>query len=254
MTAAAPALTLSFVLLLQDASHADVQAAMPSIAAACEEQLNGPFSDFYGGKYSVRAGTSATDRRPGEIAVNLQNAIPEAPTAMGFHQVTNGVPDVEIGLNTVTGLTSGPEALSVVVSHEILETSLDPGANRWADRGDGTMCALEACDRVEQTTYAATNGVAVSNFLLPAAFLPGAVGPYDFLNRTTSANQILGGGYDIECTTPSDEHDVSAARAALGVANPPGPARRFVGEPLEGGQLARKSSPYSRTSRRGIRL
>jgi hypothetical protein len=252
--ATAPLFTLSFVLLLQDATRTDVQAALPSIAAACEEQLNVNFAPYYGGHFSVRAGVSATDRQPGEIAVNLQTSIPEAPGALGFHQDTNGVPDVEIGLDTVTGLTSGSEALSVVVSHEILETSLDPGANRWADRGDGTMCALEACDQVEQTTYNASNEVAVSNFLLPAAWIPGAVGPYDFLNMTTSGSQILAGGYVIICTTPTDEHNVQAARAALGVAAMPEEARRFVGDPLEGARLIRKSSPYSRTSRRGIKF
>jgi hypothetical protein len=46
---------------------------------------------------SVRVASSPTDRLAGEVAVNFRDTIPEAPGALAYHQVTNGVPDIEIG-------------------------------------------------------------------------------------------------------------------------------------------------------------
>lgn len=245
---------MKFVFLNLGTNRSDVDAALPSIAAAIAEQLNGPFSAAHGGTYSVRVGSSPTDFQPDEVKVNIRDSIPEAPGAAGYHQNSSGVPDIEIGLDTVDSMTSGASSLSVVLSHECLEAALDPGANRWADQGNGVMSALEACDRVEESNYAASNGVSVSNFLLPAAFQPGAPAPWDYMNVTTSPNQIAQGGYDIQCSSPSDAHDVTAS---AGVGAPHGKmlhGPRFIGELPTGHRLARKSSPYSRTTRRGVKL
>src|ERR1700722_19822955 len=74
---------------------------------------------------SVRVAASPTDRQPNEIACNFRDTIPEAPDALAYHQVTNGVPDIEIGCDLFSTLSSGSEALSVGVSHEVFETKRD---------------------------------------------------------------------------------------------------------------------------------
>jgi hypothetical protein len=147
-----PTKTLSFVLLNQD-EGTDVTNFLPQLAAAANEGL-AIFSQFHGGSYTVRAGTSPSDRQPGEIAVNIRKAVATDPSgALGWHQVTNGVPDVELPFDTMSGLTGDSNALDVVATHEIFETSGDPGANQLADNLNGKVSAKETCDRVEDVTF-----------------------------------------------------------------------------------------------------
>ncbi len=56
--------------------------------------------------------------------------------------------------------------------------------------------ALEAADRVEGFTDYEIDGVALEDFSLPAAFLDGASGPWDFKNKLT-ANVVAPGGYQL---------------------------------------------------------
>lgn len=227
-----------------------------TIRDALTEQLNTSYSDFYGGNYHVRVGT-IQDRSSGEVAINIRDSIPEAPGALGYHYVTDGVPDIEIGLDTIDGYVTGSQSLSAVASHEVLETGGDRGANEWVDRGDGTMRAKELCDTVEDTTYAATNGASLSNFLLPNAFIPGAPGPWDFLQLLASANSMTAGGYDIEASAPTSIHEVTALKSiGMGVSLHHGRLVRARGVAIEFGSKrhARKTHPYSRAHRRGVRL
>jgi hypothetical protein len=63
-----------------------------------------------------------------------------------------------------------PLSIASVVSHEVLETLADWGANRWADDGTGILWALEVGDPVESDSYAQdTHGtpVTVSDFVTP---------------------------------------------------------------------------------------
>jgi hypothetical protein len=151
---------------------------LQDIAVAISWQLNGDVAAEWGGvgTYSLRVGKNdGSDVQASEIAIWIKDALPDAPGAAGYHdRLPNGAPVVYIGRDGSNSLTRGVNALSVTISHECCEAAGDPPANFWADRGDGNEEALELCDRVEDTTYPAPNGVALSNFLLRASFDPGA--------------------------------------------------------------------------------
>lgn len=65
-------------------------------------------------------------------------------------------------------------AISVVLSHEVIEAFIDPDINLWAyDPGRGVFHAYEACDPVQDQSYTVqvTGGRArVSNFVTPSWF------------------------------------------------------------------------------------
>ncbi len=219
---------------------------MAYLISAWEEQVNGPFSEAWGCPLvSFRIAEGAGDRRAKEIAINFRDDIPEAPDALAYHMCTRGIPDIEIGVDLFTSLLTGQDSVCCGGSHEVLELLLNPGANGWKDRQDGSGIsdAEEACDYVQNTGYAASNGGTVSNFVLPALFLPGASGPWDYLHVMT-ARDDLSHGYGIIAETPANvEHIGGLAHASFRKT----PVRR-IGEltPLQ----ARRKHPYSRTYRR----
>ncbi len=236
--------------------------ALQAMIDALLEQVNGPYAASHGAvTANFRIGSGA-DRVPGEIAVNFRDTIPEAPDALAYHTVTFGVPDIEIGVDLFATLTDGPESVSGGVSHEILELLGDAGANEWADLQDASAQtrARELSDAVQNTGYPATNGVWMSNFVLPSYFIPGAPGPYDALGVMTSQTDVSH-GYEIRATAPTDATSVQgntahARHVHLGE-NVHHGKRVFVVEgshALTDQQKKRKSHPYSRTHRRGVRL
>jgi hypothetical protein len=195
-------------------------------------------------RVGVVQGGAPKDRQAGEVAVNFRDSLPDAPGALAYHDVSPaGVEDVEIGCSLFSTLTTGSESLTVGVSHEVFETLGDPGCNRWALRSDGaTLDALELCDFVQNTcTTEAATGFAVSNFVLPAFFDPGAPGPWDALGIMQSQYD-LSNGYSIEATIAEENQVQGARRFACGVGGLLSITRR------------RKAHTYARTRRRGIRL
>lgn len=226
--------------------------ALPVMIAAWTEQIEGPFAVAFGlVTIAFRVASGPTDRQPNEIAINFRDTIPEAPGALAYHQVVNGVPDIEIGVDLFDTLTDGSgtnEAVSAGTSHELLELLGDIGANLWSELQDGSgkMVAREECDKVQNTGYQASNGVWVSNFLLPAYWIPGAPGPYDQLGVMSDRSDVSH-GYEIQADGPQNETQVGGVK---------GETRRrtsHVGSLTER-QLARKRHPYSRSHRRGLRL
>lgn len=107
------------------------------------------------------------------------------------------------------------DSLSVcsVLSHECLETLLDPACDLWAQAADGTLYARELGDPVESYSYArsitpkhgtSVPGVppvvfgTVSDFVLPSWFDQNAApGATDFLGRVTAPFQVASTGYAI---------------------------------------------------------
>lgn len=266
--ATAPAVTFCFVLIDQTGGAAgtrpDLGPFLPKLRDSLDESLNQNFAPFHGGKYAFRVASSPTDRQPGEVAINIRHQQAGDPQgALAWHQVTGGVPDIEVNLDTTSGLTGDSDGLDVVADHEVKETAADPGANLLADNGNGKSSARESCDRIEDTFYSTSNGLHASNFLTPAAWIVGANAPYDYMEELPSqldANNnvtMTPGGYDIEATTPTDEADVTPAdrvasksvRAASNVN-----VRTVSRAPIDGLRLRRKQDPYSRTSRRGVEL
>ena len=231
-----------FVLLNHSTNAQLTYTVLSLISAALDEQANQHFAPSYGGSYTFRVGASATDRKPNEVAINIADSHPDEPDAEGWHQVNSGVPDIEIALDLTSGLTTGDNSLSSVISHEVCETAGDPGANGWELRADGNLEARETCDRVESLSYPASNGVMLSNFLLPSAWIPGAAGPFDFMGILKNAGDIAPSSYNIIAGPPADETSV------FGKSRP-----RILGKPRPL-SLARKFGPYSRSRRRGIQL
>lgn len=104
-------------------------------------------------------------------------------------------------------------ALSVcsVLSHECIETLGDAACNRWAQRADGTMVAVELADPVEGDSYTVTISSAaevvagtVSDFVIPDWFNPDAgEGKTDWLGLVTAPFQVRDTGYVIEMAAGS---------------------------------------------------
>jgi hypothetical protein len=116
--------------------------------------------------------------------------------------------------------------------------TLDPTANLFAARTDGTLDAYEASDAVEDTTYAAVDGqTTLSNFLLPSAFDPGAVGPFDYLKVLQNQYDTTPGGYRITGTVTLNQD------GSLGL--------KYVARGLSAEKKIQKSRSQSRVSLRG---
>lgn len=132
---------------------------------------------------------------------HLVDAIPEAPDALAYHTVDSlGRPMLKLGWNAIRAaggtMIKGGVSLSSAMSHEAIETRVNPFVRGWEDMNDGvTEVAREACDPVESDSYE-VDGVAMSNFVGPRWFSD-SEGPYDFMGTckapfTMSSN---GGGY-----------------------------------------------------------
>jgi hypothetical protein len=80
--------------------------------------------------------------------------------------------------------------------HEVGEMTVDAPGNLCFQVGD-EIWAAEIHDRVEASdpTYQ-IDGVTLENFSLPAAFEPGADGPYDFRGKLTT-NTLTDAGYQL---------------------------------------------------------
>lgn len=222
------------------------QFAKPLIDALIEG-LMGPFAEEYGNvNITMRVG-STTDRDPSDIAVNFRDTLPDAPGALAYHTVTNGVADIEVGTDLFDGILTGADPISAGVDHELKEMLGDLGANGWKDRqdGSGTMDAEEFCDFVQNTYIAASNGTQLSNFVRRSFFVPGAKGPWDYLGVMKSQYDVSN-GYGITASSPSNVGQIGGMSR-----NMRKPTRVSVVGHLTAKQAIRKSHELSRTMRRG---
>ena len=215
--------------------------------------LNRDVSALWGGNYSVRAGAGAGDIQPGEIVFAVLPTLPNAPGAIAYHDSDgNGVPFAFDAITLSDTLIGPGNSLSVAITHELAETAGDAGCNLWADGADGSEYAHELCDAVEAQTYS-IDGVAVSNFVLPAFFTPGAAGPYDFMSAALLPGAVgpakpfatVANGYQLVRTGGTGEHQVQAIQAEHTAAG--GFGYRFAQ------RAAKRAHPDSRQSRRGLR-
>jgi hypothetical protein len=265
ISAPRPALrTFAFVFidLTTDTTPANLKPGpwLTKIEQALAKEINGPWAASHGTSANFRTGSGPDDRTPSEIAIHLRDTIPEAPGALAYHAVTNGVPDIEIGcdlFDTVVDGSNGQEAMSSGIDHEIKELMLDAGANQWADLQDGSgmMRAHEACDTVQNTGHAGEHGVWLSNFLLASAFIPGAPAPWDYQGVMQSQDDYSN-GYEIQAGSPQDISQVSG-NGIHEIKGLHAVGRRCtfarIGDMSEKTRK-RKAHRWSRTYRRGVRL
>jgi hypothetical protein len=85
------------------------------------------------------------------------------------------------------------DELSIAMSHEYVETRIDPYADWWAGYDGKKMVALEACDPVQGDSYE-IDGIKVASFVGPRWFR-GGVGPYDYLSKLSAPLTMSPGGY-----------------------------------------------------------
>jgi hypothetical protein len=220
-------------------------------ADATMGQLCAHFATEYGGDFDVRAGDNQTDLQDGEYPFALLATLADAPGAIAYHTANgNGMPLLFDGV-TLSDTLNGPgNSVSVAISHELLETAYDEGANVWVDSGDGTEHAQEVCDPVEQQTYPVTltdgTQIWVSNFVLRAWWVQGRSGPYSYGARALQVQDcpgplltLPGGGYQIMREyNPTSENSVQGRTMGI-----EGVMRRRPGEPHQG----------QRKHRRGLR-
>ena len=118
-----------------------------------------------------------------------------------------------------TALT-GASAVSVTLSHEVIEFFVDRSCQLWADRGDGTMVAYEACDPVEELSYVVNVGsvpVSVSDFVFGAWFDPLALADgrgFNMLGTVLAPLQLSPGGYAVLLDTATGKTSETYGSAA----------------------------------------
>jgi hypothetical protein len=154
------------------------------------------------------------ERMPWEIKVGGNDGFPvvlidspDVAGALGYHTQD---PDGRVWCRVFTdpllkngGTTlRGAHSVSVVLSHEILETFYNPYVNLWSNRGDHTFVALELCDPVQGDCYdvdAKGAPVSVSNFVLEAWFdrEMHKAGRFDYMNKLTKPLDMTSGGYTV---------------------------------------------------------
>lgn len=176
-------------------------------------------------------GDSATEQpQAGDWLIRLVREASEAGT-LGVHWLASGIPTGEVGVQTCIDDKVEP---SSCLSHELLEMVLDPFAS-WAAQVGKVMLALEACDRVENSDpdYK-IDGVAVENFSLPAAFLDGGNGPFDFRGKCTS-NDVLPNGYQLLVDLGSSQWTQVTGALARAAKLKAGPSSRRAARMLRAG-------------------
>jgi hypothetical protein len=216
------------------------QQVLADHAAACEEQLSGPVADAWdSAPVRCRVGApNGADVGPNEWVMAYFQHSDEAGAA-GYHAVDpKGKPYGRIFLDDAATMSKGASSASVIASHEAGEITKDPSANLFAMRADGTLDAFELCDKVQNTCYPAKNGIDVSNFLYPSAFVGGAPGPYDHLGVMKSQYDTSN-GYGITATIEFDQTTNAAKLVTRASA-------------VSAEQQARKQRPHSRASKRNV--
>jgi hypothetical protein len=164
---------------------------LAAIAGAVNLQLNREFASEYGGNYHVRAGASPTDLAPGEIPFAILATLTDAPGAIAYHTTNgNGKPMLYDAITLSDTLYGIGNSVACAISHELLETAADPGANLWAADNISSSYSREVCDPYEQRTYPLLSGglnIYVSDFALQAYFIPGSSSPYSYMTRAALA-------------------------------------------------------------------
>ncbi len=172
---------------------------LPHIADALTEQLISQFGPTWEQVFSPCDLVGPHDK-PNNAVVTFYDTADQADE-LGDHELTNGLPTGRIFVKTILDgggtLAEGSDSVSGCASHEACEIGGDPYANWWSEwPKKGDLVALETADPVEDESYSASNGVALSNFVTPRWFRQGS-GPYDWLKTRKHAFEVSPGGYVI---------------------------------------------------------
>ena len=224
---------------------------LPAIVAALQTQVDAFCADWSLAD-DVVVTTSARRRKTADVMpLHLVDEAPSASGALGYHDATpNGVPEAFVFVGPILAnggtWTDGADSVSVCMSHEVLEMLLDLEANEYVNDHAGRMWAREACDAVEARSTVVA-GCALSDYVLPAYFIPGAHGPYDKLGALTAPFSVDAGGYAIVSKSEKPSRIFGAADV---VADAHGELAIALGAGYPAWKHASKAAAASRTMRR----
>jgi len=165
------------------------------VAAALQAQVSGDFAPAWGGSATVDAFPAVPAVPLGYSIIAIEDQI--ADGVQGIHRFdATGQPFAVVRRDA---------AWTITASHECLEMLADPSCNRLVPGpspvpGQGQVLFLvEVCDPCEGPPYAyPINGVAVSDFYLPAYLTDGLAVPghrYSQRQTLTRPRQVANGGY-----------------------------------------------------------
>lgn len=173
---------------------------LQKIAEALTIQANQHLYPYYGKNASFEVGH---EKKEGFVPVEIQRSIENESTAdgyqqNGYHWADNSGPYVKVRY------TSDIDQLSLTISHECLETIINPLIDKFANPVDLSLQNsrgepfFEICDICQTKEFAyRINGVLVSNFVTPnyydKMFTKGV--QYDYLGKVSQPGEILEGGY-----------------------------------------------------------
>jgi hypothetical protein len=175
---------------------------LTAMAAALEQYVCERFQPVYGMACAIRFAPKGIIP-PGDWGLIIVNRSDEAD-ALGYHDLTpDGQPQMII---SVLDTLDADDTLEDVISHEVLETLVDPGTNIAiaVNAAQTKFVACEVCDPV-QGEFVGVDGFKFAAFVFPGWFQwwmpplahgtkPGAP-QFDVTGACRQPLQILKGGY-----------------------------------------------------------
>ncbi len=217
------------------------QGDLAFLVRAVDVQMQQYADSYLEDDWAVR-GYATLDGLPGDqiAAMSILDEVDE-PGALGYHDSNVGIPfgRCKVSKDPTDGTT---------LSHECLELRADPFCNLWLPLPDGRKIAREICDPVQNDSYivkvtigSETRNIWVSDFVLPAYFVPGSQGPYSFCDNVDEPFGVSknGGGWRL---VRDERGNITSEYGTIGV----------TPELLEA-MRKRANDPGSRTNRRGYR-
>lgn len=146
---------------------------------------------------------TAGSKTPGNSAVVTIVDTPDEPDALGYHDEDSlgrvyGKVFVKPTVDNGGTLSTGPNSVSVTLSHEVIEIIGNRFVQLWCDNfRDGHQYAAERCDPVESDPDYIIDGISVSNFVTDRWFDSEAPSgeKFDFLGNLKAPFSMTSGGY-----------------------------------------------------------
>jgi hypothetical protein len=197
----------AFVLESNLKTSASAFATMaPDLQAQLREDL-APLWGVGNGDVVMSTALVAGEGAPvGVVPINVHAKTPASAAdsgALAEHgDEADGTPEIDVFEDLLAQVGIGPEtptladALSMAISHELIEARCDSDCQREATLPDGRVVAVEACDQIQAQPYN-KGATVVSNFNTPSNFgIDGDAAPFDFLGKQTAQFQCEAGGYE----------------------------------------------------------
>lgn len=187
--------------VLHVANRASVvdDAQVERMVAAVETQLRRDVAPAWGiTPVPVRFARRVARPRPGDFMIIVMDDA-DNPEDAGWHvEARGGVVYGRVSARPcLVHLNPDPmRSVASTLSHEVLETVLDPTCAYWADSRKGFLVAREICDPVEDIAYR-IGRVWVSDFVYPGYFDPDAESGsrLDHMGVLSHPFQLSKGGY-----------------------------------------------------------